>query len=301
MPADVNGELGYLMSEIEILRPESVSSILEVLLDLDRSDHHHHYRSDWIYRGMTNSEWEIRSSLDRLGPHASNVEKSLLRNFRRYAGAGSAVEGNCFWNDLAVAQHHGLPTRLVDWTNSPLVALHFAIGDQPDPSVDAIVNMCSLRTINLLPGALRDLLHAENAYVFTSEMLDGIMSLEEFDGLRIHDDFVLVLEPPALDARITNQYTILTALPSATESVTSFLRRHPQFARQMIIPGALKWEVRDKLDQMNITERLLFPGLDGLSSWLRRYYSNTMLNSTAPTTLTTSMWESNEELDINTR
>ena len=91
MPADVNGELGYLMSEIEILRPESVSSILEVLLDLDRSDHHHHYRSDWIYRGMTNSEWEIRSSLDRLGPHASNVEKSLLRNFRRYAGAGSAV------------------------------------------------------------------------------------------------------------------------------------------------------------------------------------------------------------------
>ena len=40
-----------------------------------------------------------------------------------------------------------------------------------------------------------------------------------------------------------------------------------------MISAELKWEVRDKLDQANISERVLFPGLDGLTSWLKRYYT----------------------------
>ena len=52
-----------------------------------------------------------------------------------------------------------------------------------------------------------------------------------------------------------------------------WLERHPDLCRRLILPAALKWEVRDKLDQANITERVLFPGLDGLCRWLTRFYS----------------------------
>ena len=50
------------------------------------------------------------------------------------------------------------------------------------------------------------------------------------------------------------------------------LREHPALVRRIVIPAEAKWEIRDKLDQANINERVLFPGLDGLSRWLARYY-----------------------------
>jgi hypothetical protein len=51
-----------------------------------------------------------------------------------------------------------------------------------------------------------------------------------------------------------------------------WLARHPGLARKIVIPAALKWEIRDKLDQSNVTERVLFPGLEGLTAWLKRHY-----------------------------
>ncbi len=58
-----------------------------------------------------------------------------------------------------------------------------------------------------------------------------------------------------------------------TPNGKAWLAAHPSIWRKIIIPAELKWEIRDKLDQANITERVLFPGLDGLTSWLKRHYS----------------------------
>jgi hypothetical protein len=54
--------------------------------------------------------------------------------------------------------------------------------------------------------------------------------------------------------------------------MTVWLSSHPDLIKQITIPARLKPEIRDKLDQAGITERLVYPGLDGLARWLSRYY-----------------------------
>ena len=76
-----------------------------------------------------------------------------------------------------------------------------------------------------------------------------------------------------MDARIVNQFALFSMMSDATAVLDDWLARFPECWRQIVIPAELKWEIRDKLDQANITERVLFPGLDGLSRWLKRHYS----------------------------
>jgi hypothetical protein len=59
----------------------------------------------------------------------------------------------------------------------------------------------------------------------------------------------------------------------ATARLDVWLDRRRGLAKRIILPASLKGEIRDKLDQANITERVLMPGLDGLCRWLKRYYS----------------------------
>jgi hypothetical protein len=103
------------------------------------------------------------------------------------------------------------------------------------------------------------------------EMLETFRSLRDFDGLA-RSPFVVFLEPPSLDARIGNQLALFSLMSSPTARMDDWLAAHASLVRRVIVPAALKWEVRDKLDQANLNERVLFPGLDGLSRWLTRYY-----------------------------
>ncbi|HSE97940.1 MAG TPA: FRG domain-containing protein [Blastocatellia bacterium] len=237
------------------------------------------FRSNFAFRGMSDVSYDLKTSLVRLAGKTERIENHLLRNFRKYARR-DAVADDSVWNWLALAQHHGLPTRLLDWTFSPFVALHFATVDIELFDVDAVVWCVDfVKTNQLLPSQLRTLLEDEGSNAFTFEMLNRIAgTLAEFDRLS-ELEFVVFFEPPSLDNRIINQFALFSLMSSPTARLDEWLARHQELYRRIVIPSSLKWEVRDKLDQANITERVLLPGLDGLSSWLKRYYTQKRENS----------------------
>jgi hypothetical protein len=167
-----------------------------------------------------------------------------------------------------------LPTRLLDWTYSPLVALHFATASLDRFDRDGVVWMLDYAAAQQeAPEQLRRLL-ADNAMdVFSGELLGEVVAdLAELERLAA-EDYVVFLEPPALNERIVNQYSLFSLLSRPDVRLDEWLESRPHLARRVIVPAQLKWEVRDKLDQANLTERVLFPGLDGLSRWLARYYA----------------------------
>ena len=235
------------------------------------------FRSPFAFRGLPSSEHSLKSTLVRLAGGKADVrrlELALLRNFRKYARA-EAPGADSIWDWLALGQHRGLPTRLLDWTYSPLVALHFATEDPSAFDRDGVVWCVDFVQANKrIPKRLQRMLRDEGSDTFTTEMLAPFRNLRDFDALS-RDPFVVFLEPAAVDRRILNQLALFSLMSDPAGVFDEWMREHPELCRRVIVPAALKWEIRDKLDQANINERVLFPGLDGLSQWLARYYTPT--------------------------
>ena len=231
------------------------------------------YRSDYAFRGLSDASYELKNSFLRNCDMRPELEYHLLRNFRKYSISKDAQLSASFWRSLVMAQHHGLPTRLLDWTYSPFIAMHFATANTEKFDLDGVIWKVDFVKVNkLVSEPLNHLLCEEKCNAFTVEMLEeSIVSLNDFDK-KLDKNQLIFFEPPSLDERIVNQYAFFSVMTQSTSIMDDWLVNHPELYRRIIIPKELKWEVRDKLDQANITERVLFPGLDGLARWLKRHY-----------------------------
>jgi hypothetical protein len=243
----------------------------EAIADSSWCRHPGHVHSTVVWRGLARSSYSSMSSLSRLSDDYPRLERHLIRNFRKYAHR--EAPGPTMWDWLSLAQHHGLPTRLLDWTFSPLVALHFATAAWPNDDA-VLLGVDAGGAHELLPSTLQAAYEREGSLVFTTEMLASLApDLDSFDALGEAGPFVVFFEPPSLDERIVNQAAVLSAISDARCHMEDWMDEHPSLWRAWRIPAEVKPEVRDRLDQAHVNERVLMPGLDGLAAWLRRYYS----------------------------
>ncbi len=235
-------------------------------------------RDTGVYRGACDAAWPLLTSLDTLGgaspPHRkADLEEHILRNFIRYSRPYFGSPPVSDWEVLVAAQHHGLPTRLLDWTYSPLVAAHFAtLGgtSQVDRAVwrldwKAVHRQFGLPELALLIQDIEGLFPEERPFTPWRLFAPGPDRRE----------FACMIEPPSLDVRIVAQAATFTLCSDKRQSFDHFLERHGLGGAltKFVIPAGDAGRLRDQLDLVSVDERRLFPDLDGVAEHLRRYYS----------------------------
>ena len=221
-------------------------------ITIESFEHFHELVSHWpsqtryYFRGMSRSYYELKPSFGRSEDRTGYYDEvRLLHEFKSQALAylNNIPNNDLAW--LALAQHHGLPTRLLDWTTNPLVALYFAVKDNIDPAEkEKEYKGCS-------------------AVYFLIYKTPPLINYENIDPFKMKGS--AIFWPPHITPRIKAQSGILTIQenPNIPFAYGSRLTKY-------IIPYDLRIKLRKVLNSYGIHDSSMFPDLDGLSNHLRK-------------------------------
>jgi hypothetical protein len=235
------------------MRTESISNFG----DFAEAFGHRFLEDERVYRGLPSEDYSLVPSLGRLDQFDEDLlddyETRTLEEFKRrgmpYVHEAPANE----WEWLFLAQHHGLPTRLLDWTSNPLVALYFATESLPD--TDGAIYAGDFKCIYL--GGKKIVGDA------------GRMTLDPretspFDVRGIH-----LIRPPHRHQRYINQAGLFTIQDNPAQPIPD-----TQIFVKYLITGACKRRFQEILNAFGINTLFLFPTLDNLVRDVRGHWDD---------------------------
>lgn len=262
---------------IETMMLNNIGELIDFSFTMGKRDELRPKRMNYTFRGQKSEKYCLSSSLRRnSGNQADYAEKRLLNNFKKYGELIEPKICESIWRNMTIAQHHGLPTRCLDFSISPIIALHFALTDnnEGENAVVWAINHGLLHQ-KLLPKKYTEILKKYDAVSFTVDMLEDLgITIADYNS-DMGDRSIVFLEPPSIDSRIANQFSHFAIIPDALDPLDDFLNNLliERAVCKFIIPSDKISLFRQQLDSMNITERTLFPGLDGIASYLKRRYA----------------------------
>ena len=262
---------------INTVKINDMNSLFEMISEQEFRDDIDRHRNLFVYRGQPNVDFALVTSLMRnCKDKRKELEPCILRNFTKYAAIDEPSIERSVWRQMIFGQHHGLPTRLLDWSFSPLIGLHFSTTEADMDQMrthDSVVWRVDIHELHdLLPEKYKQESKRVNNTVFSVDMMQEVCSsLEQYDEDMGNSSMVMI-EPPSVDIRIVNQYSFFSVIPSGMDDIEGFLNKNTNKTFKYIIDKNLRWQIRDMLDHQNISERIVYPGLDGISRWLGRHY-----------------------------
>lgn len=263
------------------------------------------------FRGQTKligDGYELKPSIGRyrhlLGKsyaERDDLEREVLDVFGNHLVTHVQHLPRSEWEALAIAQHHGLPTRFMDWTTNPLVALYFAVRETKADRDGRSLNSAVYVLISD-PRPYTDFTRNHRPSIrpvkdLATEPASGASAYEEFglgdpdvegeDGdshekARAADDEEaapaepappvpspfeigenVIYHPPHISPRLRAQDSVLLACQQPFESLEE------RDCLEIIIRHDAHDDIRRRLDQYGVFDRQLFPDLDGIAKWLR--------------------------------
>ena len=222
--------------------------------------------ANWAFRGQTDASWRLWPTITRelqnreVNPqYWTRQEHRNIRIFQRKAihFLDKVPDITDIFRWMAIMQHHGAPTRLLDFTWSPYVAAFFALESATSDSVVWAINTFIVGTYCFGPKIPKgnELPSPQKAMAYY-----GFDSMED----------VAIGEPFFKNQRLIAQSGTFACPFDLNRPVDAILGRQDNTIAKFVLKGSkLRREALNELYRMNITHATLFPDLDGLARSLR--------------------------------